>query len=276
MALKKENRAASVILAAGRGSRMKGFDGNKTLLPLIPKTSPFDGDRPILMEILRGLPSGPKAVVVHHKKGEVIAATRHLGLTYCEQRELNGTGGALLAAKGFIEKQDWPNVVITMGDVPLVTKKTYHALLARLEDKGLVVLGFRPESKRNYGVLKIQGDRVQRIIEWKYWRAYPEERQKTLSICNSGIYAARRGELLRYLPVLASRPHRVRKEIDGKMVAVEEFFLTDLIEYMDEGGVPLGYEVAPEAEVMGVDDLGALAKAQEIFMSRPTSPGQGS
>jgi len=80
---------------------MKDFGGNKTLLPLLPKASAFDGDRTILLEILRDLPPGPKAVVVNHKKEEVIEATRGLGLTYCEQPELNGTGGALLAAKGF-------------------------------------------------------------------------------------------------------------------------------------------------------------------------------
>ncbi len=269
---KKNLKTASVILAAGRGSRMKGFDGNKTLLPLVPKTSSFDGDHPILMEILHSLPPGPKAVVVNHKKEEVIKATRGLGLTYCEQLELNGTGGALLAAREFLEKQECPNVVITMGDVPFVGKETYRALIAELEDKGLVVLGFRPESKKQYGVLKLEGVRVRKIIEWSYWSAYPEEMVKTLGICNSGIYAARRGELLRYLPVLASGPHRVQKEIDGKLTEVEEFFLTDLIEYMDEGGVEIGYEVAKEMEVMGIDDLVALTKAQEIFRSRKTSP----
>jgi bifunctional UDP-N-acetylglucosamine pyrophosphorylase/glucosamine-1-phosphate N-acetyltransferase len=270
--LGRELLTASVILAAGRGSRLKGFDGSKALLPLIPKTSPFEGDCPILLEILHSLPSGPKAVVVHHRKEDVIRATRGLGLNYCEQLELNGTGGALLAAKEFLEAQDCQNVIITMGDVPFVRKLTYHAAIARLEDRGLVVLGFRPESKRQYGVLQIEGALVKKIIEWKYWRSYQEETKKAFSICNSGIYIARREKLLRYLPVLASRPHRVQKEIDGRLIQLEEFFLTDIIEYMNEGGLEIGYEIAEEEEVMGIDDIGALTRAQEIFKSRADPP----
>jgi len=272
--LEKDPRTASVILAAGRGSRMKGFGGNKTLLPLVPKASSFDGDHPILLEILQGLPPGPKAVVVNYKKEDVIEATRGLGLTYCEQSELNGTGGALLAAREFLEKQDCSSVLITMGDVPFVGKETNRALIARLEDKGVVVLGFRPESKKQYGVLKLEGDRVRKIIEWRYWSAYTEAVKETLDICNSGICAARRNEVLRYIPVLASRPHSIQKEIGGKLVEVEEFFLTDLMEYMDEGGVEIGYEVAEEIQVMGIDDLDALKKAQDIFRSRAMPQGR--
>ncbi|MFH1243492.1 MAG: NTP transferase domain-containing protein [Pseudomonadota bacterium] len=268
----RELITASVILAAGRGSRMKGFDGSKALLPLIPRNSSFDGDRPILLEILHRLPSGPKAVVVHYRKEDVIRATRGLGLNYCEQLELNGTGGALLAAKEFLEAQDCQNVIITMGDVPFVRKLTYQAAIAKLEDRDLVVLGFRPESKRQYGVLQIEGAMVRKIIEWKYWSSYPEETKKAFSICNSGIYIARREELLRYLPVLASRPHRVQKQIDGRLTQVEEFFLTDIIEYMNEGGLEIGYQVAEEEVVMGIDDIGALTRAQEIFKSRAEPP----
>ena len=40
--------AANIVFAAGRGTRMLGYAGNKTLLPLIPKTSAYDGDHPLL------------------------------------------------------------------------------------------------------------------------------------------------------------------------------------------------------------------------------------
>jgi bifunctional UDP-N-acetylglucosamine pyrophosphorylase/glucosamine-1-phosphate N-acetyltransferase len=264
--LKADARTASVILAAGRGSRMKEFPGNKTLLPLVPAGSDYEGSHPILLQILSSLPSGPKAVVVNYKKEDIMEATRGLYLTYCEQPELNGTGGALLAAKAFLETQDCANLIITMGDVPLVRKVTYTALLKRLEGNCLVVLGFRPESKKQYGILEIEGTHVRKIIEWKYWKTYSEERLRALNICNSGIYAARKDDLLHYLRVLASRPHRVRKEINGKLKELEEFFVTDIVEYLCEDGLPVGYVIAKnEEEVMGVDDLPALLKAQEIF-----------
>ena len=263
--MKEDTKIASVILAAGRGTRMEEFKGNKTLLPLIPGRFPYEGNHPILLQILRTLPSGPKAVVVNHKKEDVMETTRCLDLTYCEQPELNGTGGALLAARGFIEKQACDKLIITMGDVPMVKSTTYMMLAKCLESKSFMALGFLPGSKKQYGVLETEGDQVRKITEWKYWKTYPEERQRALRICNSGLYAARKERLLRYLSVLASRPHRVHKRIDGRLREVEEFFITDLVKYMTDDGLPVGYVIAEEEEVMGVDDLSTLIKAQEIY-----------
>ncbi len=264
--MRSGEKIASLILAAGRGSRMKGFSGNKTLMPLVPDKSPYEGTRPILFHILDNLPSGPKAVVVNHKKQDIIKTTFGLGLTYCDQPSLNGTGGALLGARPFLESLDSAGLIITMGDVPFVKRETYQRLVNSLNEKSLVVLGFRPESKKQYGLLEIDGEEVQKIIEWEYWRTYPEESRKNLRICNSGIYASRKNVLLQYLPVLASRPHRVKKTIKGKAIEVEEYFLPDLVEYMYEDGRQVGYIIADdENEVMGIDDIDALLRAQKIF-----------
>lgn len=264
---------ASIILVAGRGSRMEGFNGNKTLLPLIPGESPYKGSQPILLHIIENLPSGPKALIVHYKKDDIIKATGGLGLYYCEQPELNGTGGALLAAEDFLTAQNCEHVIVTMGDVPFVKKKTYLRLIERLEEYGLMVLGFCPKDKRQYGVLEINRGNVQRIIEWKYWKDYSIAKQNELKVCNSGIYTARKQDLLRYMTVLASRPQIVHKEINGKAVALEEFFITDLIEYMVADGLSVGYLVAEdENETMGIDDLPALKKAQELFLNKNKNP----
>jgi len=261
-------KTASLILAAGRGSRMKGYSGNKTLLPLIPERSFYEGSRPILFHILANLPPGPKAVVVNHKKDDVIKATRDLDLTYHEQPELNGTGGALLAALTFLKTEVYDRLIITMGDVPFVKRNTYMELVRRIEDHALIVLGFRPKSKKQYGVLETDGNQVKKITEWKYWKKYTEERQLNLQICNSGIYAANKKDLLRYLPLLASRPHLVRKEVNGRLNNVKEYFITDLIEYMHDDGLSVGYILAEdEEEVMGIDDLAALTRAQKIYES---------
>ena len=264
--METEHRVASLIFAAGRGSRMKGFDGNKTLLPLVPSLSPFEGTHPILLNILKSLPPGPKALVIHHAGEQVMEQTRSLGLTYCEQPLLNGTGGALLASAGFIDTGMHDRLIITMGDVPFVKNETYLDLAGALEFCHLVVLGFRPQDKRQYGVLEINGERVSRITEWKYWKSYPVERQKALSICNTGIYAVRTDALIPCLTILKRNSHKVIKEREGKMVEIEEFFITDLVELMDRDGLKVGYVMAGnEYEVMGIDDLPSLLKAQEIF-----------
>lgn len=257
---------ASIIMAAGRGSRMQGYAGNKTLLPLIPADSIYRGQRPMLIHLLENLPSGPKALIVHHGKDEVIAATAHLNPVYCDQPVLNGTGGAILAACGFIDGLACERIVITMGDVPFVAGQTYARLVAQLDFNDLVVLGFKPADKKQYGVLEIENGKVRKITEWKYWKDYSPERQAALTICNSGIYAASCRALSAYLPILSSRPQVVHKMINGQMTAIEEFFITDLIELMVNDGRPVGYLVtADETETMGIDDEAALQRAQALY-----------
>ncbi|MGD8226696.1 MAG: NTP transferase domain-containing protein [Desulfobacteraceae bacterium] len=266
-------KIASLILAAGRGSRMKGFDGNKTLLPLIAEESPFEGNHPILLHIFNNLPPGPKALVVNYKKEDLIHATRSLDISYYEQPLLNGTGGALIAAREFLETQEFDRMIITMGDVPFVRSATYLNLAEGLEANNLMVLGFRPLDKKQYGVLEIESHNVKRIIEWEYWNTFPPERQRQLQICNSGIYAARKDDLVQYLGVLEQRPHAVKKQRGGKLVEVEEFFITDLVELMQDDGLKIGYALAQEEdEVMGIDDLPSLLRAQEIYKSLEIPP----
>lgn len=260
---------ASLVLAAGRGSRMQGFSGNKTLLPLEPAATPFQGRSPLLCHILVHLPSGPKAIVVHHCKEDVMRTTRDFGVVYCEQPTLNGTGGALLAARPFLVQSAWDVLLITMGDVPLLRPETCRRLLAGLEHNHLVVLGFKPTAKKRYGVLDFAGEQVRGIIEWQYWNRMPAEDQRRLTVCNAGIYAVRRADLLAYLPVLAAHPHTVQKRIDGVPVEVKEFFLTDLVAYLHRDGLPVGCVLAGDAdEVMGIDDLESLQRAQDLFRAR--------
>lgn len=259
-------KTISLVFAAGKGSRMQGFEGNKTLLPLVPSGTPFQGKQPILRQILQTLPAGAKAVVIHHRKEEVIRSTHDLGVTYYVQPELNGTGGALLCAREFMEKNPGHRLIITMGDVPFVKASTYQRLAEALDRYHFMALGFVPVDKRQYGILEVKGDQVKKITEWKYWRAYPDATQRTMGICNSGIYAARVTSLTPYIDLLAKNPHRVLKEREGRTVEIEEFFITDLVEWMDRDALRVGYMLAgDEKEVMGIDDLPSLVRAQDLY-----------
>jgi bifunctional UDP-N-acetylglucosamine pyrophosphorylase/glucosamine-1-phosphate N-acetyltransferase len=259
-------RVASIIMAAGRGSRMQGYDGNKTLLPLVPGSSVFNGRHSILMHLMENLPLGPRCLIVNHCKEQVMDTTQATGAVYCEQPVLNGTGGAILAAGDFVAAQHAPYVIITMGDVPFVQKTTYETLVDGLGVHDLMILGFSPTDKKQYGVLEIEKGQVRKITEWKYWKDYSTQRKDMLTICNSGIYAVRKTALAHYLPILASRPQIVQKEVNGRMTDIEEFFFTDLIEFMVQDGKRVGFHVVDdEFETMGIDDVAALEKAQAIF-----------
>lgn len=259
---------ASVVFAAGKGSRMIGYGGNKTLLPLLPKGGPYQGERPLLLEVLANLPSGPKAIVINHQGDAVRSATAHLQLDYLEQPTTNGTGGALLAARPFLERVQSEQVIITMGDVPLVRAATYQTMLEQSPDRDLVVLAFDPADKGQYGMLEWDQGRLQRIVEWNYWRDYDPPRLARLHSCNAGIYAARRTLLLQSMTEMERHPHRVEKQRNGAWVVIEEYFLTDLVEFMARAGNRVGALTVAEAEVTGVDTPEALTTVQRRYAER--------
>jgi bifunctional UDP-N-acetylglucosamine pyrophosphorylase/glucosamine-1-phosphate N-acetyltransferase len=265
--LEKNQKIASLIFAAGKGSRVKGYEGNKTLLPLVPKGEDvFQGDKPLLLSIIDKLPKGPKAIVINHKKADVIRATDSCGAKYYEQPELNGTGGAILAAMDFIKNEQYDSLLVTMGDTPLVKASTFQSLVDALSECDLSVLGFTPRDKKKYGVFDIKDKYVKRIVEWEYWHKFPAHEQERLSIVNGGIYAIKKDALVKYLELLSAKPHIVLKEREGKQVEVKEYFITDMVEMMYNDGLKTGYVVAAdEDEVMGVDDVESLKKAQGLY-----------
>lgn len=259
--------AVSLVLAAGKGSRMTGYEGNKTLLPLIPSGSdPMVGTRPLLAEVLENLPPGPKAVVIHHRGEDVRRETAAYGCTYIFQPITDGTGGAVLAARPFLRNLTEDAVIITMGDVPLIRRRTYDLLLQGLADGDMAVLAFHPDDPAQYGKLDIEENRVRRIVEWKYWSRMPGHMGG--APCNAGVYAVRRRVLLDGLEELALKPHEVHKERDGRMVLIREYFLTDVVEILGSRGLTVTYRTAEPWEVLGVDTPQALRHVQEIYRLR--------
>lgn len=259
---------ASLIFAAGKGSRMTGYGGNKTLLPLVPGKSIFEGTHPLIGEVLHNAPPGPKGIVVGHCAEAVRKTVQAPGITFIEQPVPNGTGGALLAARNFILSVDSDFVVITMGDVPLIRSATYDALLGMLQTRDMAVLAFEPRERASYGMIEMEGEQVARIVEWKYWSQFPAERQEKLRYCNAGVYAAGRNVLLRYMDAVENRPHEVRKERDGQWITVREYFLTDLAELMHEDGLTVGMVSVCEDEVIGVDTPESLEMVQKIYAKK--------
>ena len=253
----------SIILAAGRGSRMKGFQKNKTCISLLQ-----DYDYPMILEILKNT-FGKKVIVVNYRKEDVMKVTSHIkNIIYSEQPELNGTGGAILSCYEIIKRSEVEHILITMGDVPLVKRSTYLSLIQGLKKEYMMVLGFFTENKRQYGLLEIEGDRVKRIVEWAIWKDFSEKEKMKLNICNSGIYAIRKDVLIKYMPYLKENPHIVIKERDGIPRKIKEYFLTDLVEYLSRDGIGVGYSIADEDEVVGVDDIDSLSYARKLFLSK--------
>ena len=212
-------------------------------------------------------PQAGRRVIVHHRSEAVKAATRAFAPTYCHQPDLNGTGGALLAVRDFLEAQACERLLITMGDVPFVRPETYMNLVEKLETHHMVALGFKPADKKQYGLLETERDRVQKITEWKYCAGLSRGQK---SVPSASAMPASMPPAVRRCSSISRCSNRVlrvsRRSGTGRMTTIHEYFLTDIIEFMNADGLSVGYVLAEdEMETMGVDDPQALEKAQAYY-----------
>ena len=112
----------AVILCAGLGKRLKPYTDRyqKTMIPI-------DG-KPLLEYIINGLDLAgfeDYLIVVGHFKEQVIDYFQSgdkwgINIEYVDQRELNGTGGALLLCEDLIKNNHffitWGDILVSIAD----------------------------------------------------------------------------------------------------------------------------------------------------------------
>ena len=243
------NGRAIIILAAGKGTRMKSA---------LPKVLHQAAGRSLLGHVLQAaLAVGAERTVVVAGPGmaDVEAEARavlpevHLAI----QHERLGTAHAVSMAREALAGFSG-TVIVLYADAPLVRPETIAALASGIRDNlPMAVLGFEAADPTGYGrLVRNPAGNVTAIRE--QLDASPEERAITL--CNSGIIAVDSDALWRLLPQIANTN------------AKGEFYLTDLVELTVAEGHKVGLAVCPEQEVAGVNDRVQLAGIEREFQSR--------
>jgi bifunctional UDP-N-acetylglucosamine pyrophosphorylase/glucosamine-1-phosphate N-acetyltransferase len=236
---------AAVILAAGQGTRMKS-GLHKVLHPVAGKAMLMH-----LLDSLAKLAPARTVVVVGAGREQVEAAVAGRGVDVAIQSPQLGTGHAARQAEAALKGFDG-DVLVMFGDVPMVSADTMARLLAALADARVAVLGFRPDDPAAYGRIIADGDRIQKMVEFK--DASADERAVTL--CNSGLLAVRADDLW---PLLA----RV-----GNANAAGEYYLPDIVGLaLADGGVATVIETGAD-EVAGVNSRAELAAMEARFQAR--------
>jgi bifunctional UDP-N-acetylglucosamine pyrophosphorylase/glucosamine-1-phosphate N-acetyltransferase len=239
---------AAIILAAGKGTRMKS-DRHKVLHPL--------AGRPMLAHLIATIDTlapARRVVVVGSGRDQVEALVAPLGVDVAVQEPQLGTGHAVQQAEAALAGHEG-DVVILYGDVPLVEAATIAALRDRLNasDKpAVVVLGFRPDDAAAYGRIIADGDRIMKMVEHK--DATPDERAETL--CNSGLMAVRSADLW---PLLA----RV-----GNANVAGEYYLPDIVMLAAGDGRASAVIECEAWEVAGVNSRAELASVEAQWQAR--------
>lgn len=242
----------AVVLAAGRGSRMLSRDPNhsKVAYPLL--------DKPIInyvVDAVKGIHPNNIVVVVGFG-GEVTKSLVEKDADVVWQRVINGTGGAVLQAKPFLEGKKGYTLVV-YGDTPLITAETINNVL-RIHEKTnnqLTVVSMVLENPRGYGRI-IREEKTNRVLAIREDREATDE-ERDINEVNAGLYVFDNELLFKYLDKITP---------DN---AQHEYYLTDLVEMFSNDGYKIGaYIVENAQEMFGINDRVQLAYAAKVMKKR--------
>ena len=175
----KNNDLAVVILAAGKGTRLKSS---------LAKVLHRAGGRTLVEQVIRAcVPLGAKKtiVVVGHQSEVVAATVEPLGATTVLQQPQHGTGHAMQVVRRALGNSKF--AIVLPGDAPLVRPETLKALLAthRSANAAATVLTAVVADPRGYGrILRKSDTAISAIVE----ESQLSGDQAEINEINSAIY----------------------------------------------------------------------------------------
>jgi len=216
-----------VILAAGKGSRMKSQT---------PKVLHKISGKPMLHHAIdASLKISDDITVVLYHKADLVQKSiedeyKNINIHLQDAQNFPGTGGAMMGIKPKYEK-----TLILNGDMPLITQKSLQALTSGDGDINMSVIEL--DNPSGYGRVIIEDGNVKEIIEEKDCTAS----QKETKSVNAGIYCIKTDLLDNYIPKLDNNN------------AQEEYYLTDIIKMAVDDGKKVVPIVVSEEEFKGVN-----------------------
>ena len=242
----------SVILAAGKGTRMKS-ETPKVLHTIFDKT--LVG---YVIEAVNGTGlADENFVIVGHQAERVeeyIKANYSNARTVLQSPQL-GTGHAVSMVLPYLNDFDG-EVVILCGDTPLITTETLKEFVEyhKNQKSDLTVMSAIFDNPANYGrIIRGANGHVDGIVEEK--DATPE--QKGVKEINAGIYC------LDWKKVKPAFSELKTNNAQG------EYYLTDIIKWGNEQGLSVNaYTLKNNEEIYGINSKANLAEATKFLNRR--------
>ena len=237
-----KNNISIIILAAGKGSRMKS--------PTAKVLHSISG-KPMLYHIIKASQeiSNDITVVIAHQKEKVKESMQNYfdNINFCVQDAENfpGTGGAM---KNVAPKNE--KVLVLNGDMPLITADALDGFLNT--DADIIMSIFDLENPDGYGRVIIEKNQVQRIVEQK--DASKEELK--VSTVNAGIYAFSKAVIEKYIPLLSNENTQ------------NEYYLTDVISMAKKDNLNIVPLLVNEESFKGVNSKKDLSDSEIIMQNK--------
>ncbi len=240
-----KTKRAAIILAAGKGKRMKSD---------LPKVLHRINDKPIicyLLEMMAKLYLERIVVVVGYKGEMVIDLIKDFKTEIVWQKEQLGTGHAVSKAEENFRDVDG-TLLVAAGDVPFLSKETIEKLFEIHEQNNVAAtcLSAKFENPAGYGRI-IRGRKASSLLEIIEDKEADPDTKKIKEI-NSGTFCFDSHELFKML-------HRV----DDKN-AQREYYLTDSIELLIADGKECAVWKVPDPfEVLGINSAEQLKQIED-------------
>jgi bifunctional UDP-N-acetylglucosamine pyrophosphorylase / glucosamine-1-phosphate N-acetyltransferase len=238
-------RVAVVIMAAGKGTRLKSK---------LPKVLHQVGGKPLLAHVIDAAaviaPPAEIFAIIGHESYQVRKALDYTGVNFIQQQPQNGTGHALMVARKALEPYE--TVIVLSGDAPMIQPTTIQRLLDFHRDHApaMTILSARLADPKGYGriIRKGKTDQVQAIVEEKATSAA----QKRIQEINSGFYAFSVPQLYQYIDKLQTNNSH------------GEFYLTDMAGVFQKAKRPVAVvEAENPREILGGNTRAELAEIDQ-------------
>ena len=239
----------SIILAAGKSNRMK-TSTPKVLCEILFK--------PMIKWVVDSCKNfgckDSNICIIYSDEGKSIVSETNNKLVYRLQAQRLGTGHAVMQAKDFIENSDQEDVLIMLGDVPLISSDVLSELYSTHvdQDNTATILSSDVQDPYGYGRIirdEYNPDFVLSITEELDFNVC----QKAIKEINSGVMCFKREDLLKALD-----------KIDNNNVK-KEYYITSVIDILVSMNKKIGaYNCKDEALVSGVNTRAQLMQINNI------------
>ena len=242
----KKQKLAAVIMAAGKGTRMKSD---------LPKVLRLVNDKPMILHVInlsKKVESGKIVLILGHKKELVIDAVKSEKVDHVIQEPQLGTGHAVQQTYTLLKDFDG-DVLVLSGDVPLLRRSTIENMLNihREAGYGATVLTAIFENPHGYGrVVRTNSDKLDKIVEEKDCT----ESQRKIKEINAGIYIFDAKSLFSALKKIQNHNNQ------------NEYYLPDTLKYIAESGKSIALHITNEPmEISGVNTVEQLQELNLIY-----------
>ena len=241
----------AIIMAAGKGTRMKSLDSTKSKVAFDLLGVPLVGH---VINALKPLQLNQIITIVGHG-GETTSKVVEGQSEIVWQREQKGTGHAVLQVAPLLEGKQGTTLIVS-GDTPLITTKSLDQLLqTHIQGKfDLTILTSIVHQPFGYGrMIRNPKGQVTAIVE----EINANEEEKKIKEINTGFYVFNNSLLFQNLRDLTPNPKN------------GELNITSLIKMFMDKGLKVGTSTVDAfEETLGINDRAQLAEARKIMQQR--------